>query len=274
MLPVPEESRMNKLAVDRFATLQQAVVQARVARERRRIRSNLPLKNVIVVASSEKDVQALEFLRDYFVSEINVWNVEFSTDFSKNCVLKVVPDFRTLGKRLGKDMKKVAAGINALTQEEISAFKETGKITVCGYDFTSEDLVTKIDYTGDTKRYEASVSDDGSLMVAIDTTIDDENTAELRAKQLIAIVQKLRKKGGLQVGDAVEIYYKATPDDTKAITTALNNFSDLVVKKIKFIPLPIENKPENCVVIAQEKVVDGDVSKKPFELLLTVPTLQ
>ncbi len=273
MLPVPDEARMNKLAVDRFATLQQAVVQARVARERRRIRSNLPLKNIIVVAAHEKDVEALEFLRDYFVSEINVWNVEFSTDFSKNCVLKVVPDFRALGKRLGKDMKKVAAGINALTQEEIATFKESGSITVCGYDFTSQDLVTKIDYTGDTKKYEASVSDDGSIMVAIDTTVDDENTAELRAKQFIAIVQKLRKKGGLQVGDAVEVYYKAASDDAKLIATALNNFSDLIVKKIKFVPLSIENKPANCVVIAQEKVVDGDISKKPFELLLTAPTV-
>ena len=120
MLPVPDDSRLNQLAVDRFNTLQQAVVQARVGRERRKIHSNLPLKNVNVIAANAKDVEALEFLKGYFISEINVWNVNFSTDFSKNCILKVVPDFRALGKRLGKDMKTVAAGIAALTQGRFS----------------------------------------------------------------------------------------------------------------------------------------------------------
>lgn len=272
MLPVPDDSRLNQLAVDRFNTLQQAVVQARVGRERRKIRSNLPLKNVNVIAANAKDVEALEFLKGYFISEINVWNVNFSTDFSKNCILKVVPDFRALGKRLGKDMKTVAAGIAALTQEQILAFRNSGSITVCGYDFTSEELVTRMDYNGDTKRYEASVSDDGTLMVAIDTTVDEENMGELRAKQFVALVQKLRKKAGLVVTDRVEIYYDADKADSEALAGALRKFEDSIVKKLKVLPAPIAAKPAHCQLVARETVKDADVSKKPFELLLTKPT--
>ena len=35
-------------------------------------------------------------------------------------------------------------------------------------------MVVRRAFNGDEKRYEAAVSDDGALMVAIDTTCDDE----------------------------------------------------------------------------------------------------
>ena len=37
-----------------------------------------------------------------------------------------------------------------------------------------QDVVVRRAFNGDEKRYEAAVSDDGALMVAIDTTCDDE----------------------------------------------------------------------------------------------------
>lgn len=77
MLPAASESQLNARAEARFKTLQTAVTLARVARERRHIRNNLPLKNVVVVAAKVEDVEALEYLKDYFVSEINCWEVFF-----------------------------------------------------------------------------------------------------------------------------------------------------------------------------------------------------
>lgn len=63
MLPVPDEKSLNPRAVSRFKTLQQAVTLARVARERRKIRNNLPLKNVLVVAATKEDIEAIEYLQ-------------------------------------------------------------------------------------------------------------------------------------------------------------------------------------------------------------------
>ena len=273
MLPTPDASRLNPLAVSRFNTLQQAVQQARVSRDRRSIRSNLPLKNVLVVSGNEADIEALEFLKSYFKTEINAWNVTLSTDFSSNCSLKIVPNFQALGKRLGKDLKKVKTAIEALTEAEITAFKESGKITVEGFDFTSDDLVTKIEFNGDAKKYEASVSDDGSMMVAIDTTCDEEIMMELRAKQLGAQVQKLRKTSGLVVADKVEIYYSAEGAEGALIAASLKKHSESVLSRIKVMPLPFEFKPKYVIERASAKIVDKDISKKPFELVLTRPSI-
>ena len=272
MLPVADASRLDPLAVSRFTTLQQAVTQARISRERRKIRSNLPLKNVIVISANQEHVDALEYLKPYFLSEINAWNVTLSADFSSNCSLRIVPNFGLLGKRLGKDLKAVQQSINKLTQEQITDFKNTGAITVCGYNFTNEDMVTKIEFNGDNKVYEASVSDDGSLMVAIDTTCDEEIMQELRAKQFCAQVQKMRKSSGLVVGDRVEVFYSATDADSDIIFQSLAAHSDSTVARLKSMPLPAgQFLSSNAVLIAKETLKDADISKTPFDLILARP---
>ena len=273
MLPSPDPARMNPTAEARFQTLQEAVVLARAARDRRHIRNNLPLKDVIVVAANERDVEALTYLKSYFMSEINAWNVTLSTDWVKLCVLKIIPDFGRLGKRLGKQMKEVQKAISELTQEQAAAFMESGSINICGFEMSKEDLVVKRDFSGDTKKYEAAVSADGSLMVAIDTTCDEEILQELRARSLAAVVQKLRKSSGLQVGDRVEIFYEEKDAKMSPIGAAVKAHAASTVARLKSMPLPLSLLPPHCLILGEETIKDADISKSPFRLVLTAPAL-
>jgi isoleucyl-tRNA synthetase len=86
------------------------------------------LKSVVVVAAKAEDVEALEYLKDYFLSEINAWDVTMSTEWEKLCSLKMLPNWKDLGKRLGKQMKDVAKAINELSFAQISDFMKTGSI--------------------------------------------------------------------------------------------------------------------------------------------------
>ena len=52
----------------------------------------------------------------------------------------------------------------------------------------------------------------------------------------------------------------------------MRKFEDSIVQKLKVLPAPIAAKPAHCQLVARETVKDADVSKKPFELLLTKPT--
>ena len=281
MLPVPDESRMNRRAEARFRTLQQAVTLARVARERRRIRNNLPLRSVTVVAANEEDVEALQYLMPYFLGEVNAWDVQLSTEWEKMCLLKVQPNWKDLGKRLGKQMKNVASAINAFTSAEIVNFMNTGEVTVCGFTLTKEDIVVKREFNGDAKRYEAAASDDGSLMVAIDTTCDDAMFCELRARSIVAAVQKLRKSSGLVVADQVDIFYeivdeKAGEAGTAAAYTLVEEcfkmHGEIVDKRLKCTPAQVSHKPADANVIATDSLEDADICKGTFKLWLTTPT--
>jgi len=269
MLPAVDESRVNKLAEDRFKTLQRCVPLVRLARERRRIRSNLPLKEVIVVASNECDVEALEYLKSYFKDEVNAWNITLSTDV-KLCNIKTIPDFKKLGARCGSKMKEVQKAISQLNQDQILAFMSTGYMTVAGFELTKDDLVVRRQFTGDDKIYEATVTDDGTLLVAIDTRCDEEMLQELRASTIAATVQKLRKSAGLVVSDVVEVFFEEKGD---LFASAVGKHAEAVIKRIRTLPLPASFMPKYAPVIATEVIDDTDISKTPLTIYLTRPTL-
>jgi len=154
----------------------------------------------------------------------------------------VEPNNKLLGKRLGKDRGKVgreggregtrrrgivirstaftfslppsllypqvAAAIAALTPAEIAAFQATGSLTVAGYELSGEELLLKKEFKGDTSIYQAESSQDGSLLVVLDTRQDERVLAQATARELVNRVQKLRKRVGLKLTDVVEIYYE------------------------------------------------------------------
>lgn len=280
MLPQADKSLLNPRAVARFKTLQTAVTLARMAREKRSIRTNLPLKSVVVVAATAEDVEALDYLKAYFLAEVNSWGMELSTDWEKHCALKVMPNWKDLGKRLGKQMKDVAKAIADLSYVQIAAFMKEGKITICGFDLTTEDLLVKREFNGDAKRYEACVSDDGSLLIAIDTTCDDELLAELRQRAVGGAMQKLRKSTGLSPADRVEMFYEVAEGDEeqklkalKDIEQALLTHKDAVMKRLKQFPLPVSQRPAHSVMVGKEVLDELDICKGQFTVYLTFPQL-
>lgn len=172
-------------------------------------------------------------------------------------------------------MKKVAKAINELSQEEIASFKTNGTIEVEGYTLTSDVMLTRIDYVGDNKRYEASTTDDSRMMVVVDTTVEEAQLQELKAKQFAAIVQKMRKTANLSVGDRVEIFYKCKDaKDDVTFHNALMAFKDYAVGKLKTIPLAADQyMPRYARVLLSESHKDADLSKSAFTIFLTVPTV-
>jgi len=220
-------------------------------------------------------------LKGYLVGEINAWNVTMSTDWEKHCSLKVQPNWKDLGKRLGSQMKAVAKAINELSFAQIVDFMKSGELVVCGFTLTKEDIVVKREFNGDVKKYEAAVSDDGGLMIAIDTTCDEELFQELRSRQIVAAVQKLRKSAGLVVADKVDIFYEIVstkPDSDSAVAAAYKTLEDCfrihndsVVLRLKQTPQPVSKKSSHASVVRMETIDDDDICRELFNLYLTTP---
>ena len=66
----------------------------------------------------------------------------------------------------------------------------------------------KKEFKGDTSIYQAESSQDGTLLVVLDTRQDERVLAQATARELVNRVQKLRKRVGLKLTDVVEIYYE------------------------------------------------------------------
>jgi len=79
---------------------------------------------------------------------------------------------------------------------------------LAGYELSSEELLLKKEFKGDTSIFQAEASQDGTLLVVLDTRQDERVLAQATARELVNRVQKLRKRVGLKLSDVVEIYYE------------------------------------------------------------------
>lgn len=82
-----------------------------------------------------------------------------------------------------------------------------------GETLSADDLMLKRGFKGDTDVFQAEVSEDGKVMVVLDTRKDNKVLSQKLAREIVSRIQKLRKKSGLQVGETVEVrtFFQAEP---------------------------------------------------------------
>jgi len=83
-----------------------------------------------------------------FVQELNVRSVMVTADKHKyGVMLRAEPDHKVLGARLKASFKTVLSAIKTLTDDQLTAFQQSGQIDVCGHVLGLEDL--RLIYTFD-----------------------------------------------------------------------------------------------------------------------------
>jgi isoleucyl-tRNA synthetase len=173
-------------------------------RKKEKIRVRQPLQKVLLPVLDEAFITEVDGVKDLILSEINVKELEYITDASGLLKKGAKANFKTLGGKLGKDMKDAAAIIAGLTNEQISAIEQSGtlNVTINGNDYTltPEDMVVS---TEDLPGWK--VASEGSLTVALDVVLSDVLVAEGVARDLVSVIQKIRKDNNFQVTDRVVV---------------------------------------------------------------------
>src|SRR5690606_7786315 len=155
--------------------------------------------------------------------------------------------FKTLGARLGKNMKAVGAAISGLTADQISALEKEGKMDIQGYEISTDDVEI---FTKDIPGW--TVANEGKLTVALDLTITEKLKSEGIAREFINRVQNLRKDKDFDLTDRIAIEIeKDSPfeaelmlneqyisqevlSDKIEIVNSLANFDEIEIDEVKF----------------------------------------
>ena len=172
-------------------------------RKREKLRVRQPLQKILLPALNAEFQRRVEEVSHIIRAETNIKTVEFLTDdgFLKKTIK---PNFKVLGKRLGKQMKAAAAAIGSMTDAEITELETTGthRLDLNGESIsisTEEvDIITE-DIPG------WKVATDGELTVALDVNVTPELAEEGLARELISRIQNLRKDSGLEVTDRIDL---------------------------------------------------------------------
>lgn len=197
---------------------QQASSMILALRRRAEKKVRQPLQRAIIPAPDEVTYRHLQHVAELIKNEVNVKELQIvhKEDSEIHLVKKTKPNFKVLGKKYGKLMKELAAAINAMTQEEIAAFEQTGSATL---QLSAEKAVIE---TGDVDILTEDmpgwlVQSEGILTIALDIEVTEELYEEGIARELVNRIQNMRKAGGLEITDKIHIQIERAEQVNNAI---------------------------------------------------------
>ncbi|MEM7575182.1 MAG: isoleucine--tRNA ligase [Bacteroidota bacterium] len=195
-------------------------------RKRSKNRVRQPLQKILLPVLNADFQRQVEAIKPIILNEVNIKELEYLTD-SGFLQKQIKPNFKTLGRKLGKHMKAAAQQINQMDQEAIGALQAAGSYTLAiegeSYELSLEDFeITTKDIHG------WSVASDGALTVALDVTITPDLAAEGLARELINRIQNQRKDDGLEVTDRIQLKLSGTA----AVVAAAQAHTDYIKSEV------------------------------------------
>lgn len=221
VFPEADATMIDKDLEERMELAQKFSSMVLSLRKKSNIRVRQPLNKIMIPILDEKFRDQLEAVEGLILSEVNVKEVEYLTDAAGILVKKIKPDFKKLGPRYGKLMKKISAAINAFTQDDINRIEKEGQYIL---DVDGEEVVINRDdaeiVTQDIPGWLIANMD--NLTVALDVTITEELQQEGIARDLVNRIQNLRKDKGFDVTDKIRVQVL----ENEGLSTAIkSNFS-------------------------------------------------
>ena len=204
-----------------------AVTLGRSLRSQANIRTRQPLRSAILVSINSEVREDLNTMKEIFVEELNVKNVGVEEGEEKLVTLTAKANFRSLGPRLGKNMKEVATKVSNFGYPEINSLRQGKSINVSyGENLQIEISLEDIEIRRQEKPGIAAANE-GDITVALDLTLDEELEQEGLAREIVNRIQNLRKETGLEVTDRITITY-SVPDP---VNQAILKHSDYITKE-------------------------------------------
>ena len=195
--------------------------------------------------------------------ELNVKAVEFTTHGEQYISYSVVPNFKRLGPRLGKNMpaaKKLLAEVDA--GKLLAELKSAGKTALKFLDGSSIELDHEdIEVRLTAKEGWAAAQGKGSVVV-LSTELTPELVAEGLARDVVRLIQDRRKEINCAYTDRIEIGLVTRSNELQA---AMDRFKDYIAQETlatKIVRQKLPGVESNAVkVLGHELVVDVRVVK-------------
>jgi isoleucyl-tRNA synthetase len=235
----PEAGESDLDLEERMRLAQQITSMVLALRRKVNIKVRQPLATLMVPVADEHQAEMLRTMASLILSEVNVKDIRIVTDEEGVMVKRVKPDFKKLGKKLGKQMKAAASALGALSQADIARLSREGVITLDLDGVATAIEVADVDIVSeDIPGWE--VGTDGTVTVALDVTVTDELRREGIARDVVNRVQNLRKERGFNITDKIRLQFAPNA----ATDEALKLFADYIMRQVlatDLIIAPIED---------------------------------
>ena len=252
--PISNNSLIDKVLENKMHLAQTICSLVLSLRAKEKIKVRQPLQKIIVPVFSKDYKKDIIAISNLIKQEVNVKEVKILEDESNILVKKIKPNYKTLGPRFGKEIRKVADAIQKLDSTDIRKIEQKGTLDleINGKSITlglnDLDIISQ-DIEG------WLVANQGPITVALDVKITDSLKEEGIAREIVNRIQNFRKKLGFEVTDKIDI---SILHNKKIKNAILNNLEYIKIETLAK-KLTIMNKLEKGFEINFD-----DISTKIF----------
>jgi isoleucyl-tRNA synthetase len=189
----------------------------RAARAEAKVRTRQPLARALLGARGWESLD--DELRGHIADELNVLELTTLADGGAGLVSHAAKaNFRSLGKRFGKDTPRVASAVAAADAAALAAALAAGTASVVVDDLGEVELAPDDVIVTETPQEGWAVAREGET-VALDLSVTAELTSLGLAREVVRAVQEARKSAGLEVTDRIHLALSADDETAAAIAT-------------------------------------------------------
>jgi isoleucyl-tRNA synthetase len=241
--PISNPSLIDKDLEERMELAQNVSSMVLALRRKVNLKVRQPLSRIMIPVMNQAMADKINAVKNIILTEVNIKEIELLDKTNNVLVKKVKPDFKALGKKLGKNMKLVATKISEFSQDEIMLLETEGKYT---FDVDGEQidvLLSEVEIISeDIPGW--LVANEGRLTAALDVTLTSQLIEEGFAREIVNRVQNLRKESGLEVTDKINLFVQKNPQ----INNAVNNYNHYIGSQTLAVCVKLLDKiePENA----------------------------
>ena len=242
--PIVDEALINKDLENSMALAQHATSMILSLRKRAEKNVRQPLLKAVIPVQDDATLQALERVADLIKSEVNVKQLDIvpADRSSIRLVKKIKPQFKVLGKKVGGQMKELAAAIAQMTQDDIARFESEGQFAITLPLSPSTPLLLTMEdveiLTEDMPGW--LVMNEGSMTIALDIELSTELIEEGIARELINRIQNVRKSIGLDITDRIRIVL----EHNEATDSAVSHFNEYICSQVLATSIELKTNVE------------------------------
>jgi isoleucyl-tRNA synthetase len=202
--PEPSTVRAEPGLVPAMDGIRRLASLARSARESAKLKVRQPLATMQVSVPAAVRGAVFERLFPILMAEVNVKTIESAASDTDLVRLKAKANFRSLGKRYGKDTAPIAKAVAELTPEELRTLEGGGEVSrlMNGVQvvYFSEDVVVEREVATSWL-----VASEGPFVAALDPALTPSLSAEGLARELVHHVQRLRREANFAMADRIAL---------------------------------------------------------------------
>ena len=245
--PKYDETKIEELLEEKMDLVRELISIGRNIREEQKLRVRQPLSEILI---DGKNSMVIGELTELIKEELNVKKVTYVKDTSEYMNFTVKPNFRTVGKVFGSNLKEFQDKLLELPLSDIKKLQnnESIKMTVAG---TEHDIYSDMVDIRINAKDGFDVGMENNNFVILNDTLTDDLINEGIAREIISKVQTMRKNNNYELTDRITVTYNASDK----VKNAIEEFSDYIKKETLATKLEFSENANEEFFIDNERVL-------------------